>query len=148
MKTTFISVLLLSASLSLTAQTDKLTELHNECRLVRGHAHMILQMIDEDQFNISVARAHYDLVDKNLKKMEQTLSSISNEMSSVQRQHVSAELTSLLEICEETKKYSASLGEELNAEPVSTQKVRTLAARIQRSLKTAMDTQEAMRKKM
>jgi formyltetrahydrofolate synthetase len=144
----FIISMLLSVNLAIVTQTGKLDSLHNQCRLVRGHAHMISQMIDENQFNGVVAKAHYDMIDKSLREMETTLSTIESELAAAQKNRVATELKTLNTICQETKGIVSNLNDELLADEVDKQRVRVLTVRIQRSLKTAMDTQESMKKKL
>jgi hypothetical protein len=146
-KTIFLLVLIFG-NLLLSQQTGKLDSLHNQCRLVRGHAHMISQMIDENQFNGVVAKAHFDMIQKSLIDMEATLSAIENELNTAQKNRVAAELKTLDSICQETNGIVSNLNDELTTEEINTQRVRVLTVRIQRNLKNAMDTQEAMKRKL
>jgi hypothetical protein len=127
---------------------DKLQEMHDECRLVRGHAYMIQQMIDQNNYNESVARAHYQLIDTNLKEMEYTLHEIETLLTQQQKTRVSTEMDRLSHICTDTKSMVNTIREELDAEETNIQRIRVLCVRIIRNFRNAMEIQEAMLQKL
>jgi hypothetical protein len=127
---------------------DKLQEMNDECRLVRGHAYMIQQMIDQNNYNESVARAHYQLIDTNIKEMEYTLREIETLLTQQQKARVSTEMDRLSHICTDTKSMVNSIREELDAEETNIQRIRVLCVRIIRNFRNAMEIQESMLQKL
>ncbi len=128
--------------------TEKIQKMHDECRLVRGHAYTIQQMIDQDDYNESVTRAHYQMIDRNLKQFEFTLREIETLLTSQQKVRVTTEIDRLFEICNDTKPMVESIREQLDEEETNVQRIRVLAVRINRNLRTAMEIQDTMLKKL
>ncbi len=127
---------------------EKIQEMQEECRLVRGHAFMIQQMIEENKYNEAVARAHYTIIDTNLKELLFTLREIESLLTAQQKIRVATELDQLYEICNDTKPMVDSLREQLDAEEPNLRRIRILATRINRSLKDAMDINNSMLNKL
>jgi DNA-binding FrmR family transcriptional regulator len=128
--------------------TESIDKLSEECRLVRGHAHMIQKMIEEEGYNYAVARAHFEMIKRNLTFMEQSVHELTTRLNATERSKVSAELNTLDKMCSETKTTLQSLDEEINSETLNDQRIRMLAIRIQRSLKTAMETLQTLKQKL
>ncbi len=127
---------------------EKIQELHEECRLVRGHAFMIQQMIDEDKYNETVARAHYTIIDTNLKELLFTLREIETLLTAQQKTRVATEIGKLFDICNDTKPLMEYLQEQLDAEETNLRRIRVLAVRINRNLRDAMDINNSILDKL
>lgn len=127
---------------------DKLSEMRDECRLVRGHAYTLQQMIEEDKYNEYVAREHFRRIDTNLKALEFTLREIETLLTSSQKVRVATEIDRLFQLCNETKPMVESLQEELDSEESNIQRIRILASRINRNLRTAMEVVDAVINKL
>lgn len=147
----YITLIILVVLLILPAASqvkDKIQEMQTECRLVRGHAHMIQQMIEEDNYNESVAHAHYQYIETNLKYMEFSLREIETLLTAQQKVRVATETERLHQICNDTKPMADSLKEEIYTEEFNLQRIRILASRINRNLRNAMDILNQMNQKL
>lgn len=147
----YISYIALVGLLILPAHTqiqEKIQEMHDECRLVRGHAFMIQQMIEENEYNEAVARAHYTIIDTNLKALLFTLREIETLLTTQQKIKVASEIDRLFEICNDTKPMVDSLREQFDAEETNLRRIRILAVRINRNLRDAMEIHNSMLKKL
>jgi hypothetical protein len=131
-----------------TQVTEKIQEMHNECRLVRGHAYMIQQMIDENNYNESVARAHFSIIDTNLKALIFTLREVETILTNQQKMRVGSEMERLFEICNDSKPIIDSMREHLNEDNPNLGRIRVLAIRINRNLRDAMSAQDTLLKKL
>jgi len=146
-----IIILLVSLFLVLPAQSqvkEKIDELHEKCRLVRGHAYTVQQIIEDDKYSEVVVRAHHRLIDTNLRDMEFLLREIETLLTNQQKSRVNREMEQLHNICNDTKPMVASILEELDSEDTNVQRLRILASRIYRNLKTAMEIKDTMASKL
>ncbi len=128
--------------------TEKIQAMHDECRLVRGHAYMIQQMIEEDNYNETVARAHFTIIDTNLKALIFTLREIETLLTSQQKMRIGSEMERLFEICNDTKPLIESMQENLDEDNPNLGRIRVLAVRINRNLRDAMSIQATLLKKI
>lgn len=127
---------------------DRLNQLYEECRLVRGHSHMIRQMVDAGDYNVAVMQAHFSIIERNLSHMEASIREIESLLSDNQKARMATELKNLYELCDDTKPIAVSLRQELDSAEVNFRRVGALATRINRNLRTAMEIQEAMKRKL
>lgn len=143
----FICIILLI--LPVQAQVkQKIQEMHDECRLVRGHAYMIQQMLEENNYNEAVARAHFAIIDTNIKALNLTLREIETLLTSRQKMQIGSEMERLFEICDDTKPTIDALREHLDEDNPNLGRIRVLAIRINRNLRDAMNIQDTLLKKI
>ena len=142
---TYITLLILPVEAQV---TEKIQEMNDECRLARGHAYMIQQMIEEDNYNETVARAHFTIIDTNLKALIFTLREIETLLTSQQKMRIGSEMERLFEICNDTKPLIDSMREHLDEDNPNLGRIRVLAVRINRNLRDAMDIQATLLKKI
>jgi hypothetical protein len=127
---------------------QKVTDLSQTCRLVRGHAHMLEQMANENEFNQYVARAHFTEVERNIKEMELMVRDIDLSLTAPQKNRVKSDIDKLYEICNATKPIVASVREIMDADEINLPRLRVLSSRIVRNLKDALDAQKRILEKL
>ncbi len=149
MKTIFYILLTCLLILPANSQViDKIGELNEKCRLVRGHAYMIQQMIDNNDYNEAVARAHHGMIHTNLREMEYMLREIETLLTSTQKARVAREMEELSTLCDDTKPMVSSIREELDSETTNIQRIRVLSIRINRNLRSAMEINDTLINKL
>lgn len=127
---------------------EKIDELNDKCRLVRGHAHMIQKMIDEDGYNEAVVRAHHGMINTNLWEMEFILREIETLLTSAQKARVTREMEELNQLCNDTKPMVSTMRDEIDSESPNIQRIRILAIRINRNLRSAMEINNTLLNKL